>query len=40
MIGTPNQQVIERTNENINIEKNCLLLFNFSEDEIKEIERD
>ena len=40
MIGTPNQQVIERANENINIEKNCLLLFNFSEDEIKEIERD
>ena len=40
MIGTPNQQVIESANENINIEKNCLLLFNFSEDEIKEIERD
>ena len=40
MIGTPNQQVIERANENINIEKNCLLLFNFSEDEIKEIEKD
>ena len=40
MIGTPNQQVIERANENINIEKNCLLLFNFNEDEIKEIERD
>ena len=40
MIDTPNQQVIERANENINIEKNCLLLFNFNEDEIKEIERD
>ena len=40
MIGTPNQQVIESANENINIEKNCLLLFNFSEDEIKEIEKD
>ena len=40
MIGTRNQQVIERANENINIEKNCLLLFNFNEDEIKEIERD
>ena len=40
MIGTPNQQVIESANENINIEKNCLLLFNFSEDEIQEIDRD
>ena len=36
MVGTLNQQVIESANENINIEKNCLLLFNFSEDEIKE----
>lgn len=38
MSGTKNQYVIESANENNNIEKYCLLLFNFSEDEIEEIE--
>ena len=39
MVGTLNQQVIESAHESTDIEKNCLLLFNFSEDEIAEIER-
>lgn len=38
MIGTKNQQLIESANENNNIEKYYLLLFNFNEDEIEEIE--
>ena len=39
MVGTLNQQVIESAHESTDIEKNCLLLFNFSDDEIAEIER-
>ena len=33
MVGTPNQIEIENANQNIDIEKNCLDLFHFDNEE-------